>query len=145
MQSLNAWLKEYSDSHRNRSNQIIHKICVPTIAFTMIGFFELIPIHIGILPVGRIFLLATLIWYFLLSPKAFLLMLPFVALAELLYWQLTRLGPPFLPLVAIFVVAWIGQFAGHALEGKRPSFFKDLQFLLIGPLWVFWGSTVKNP
>jgi len=33
-------------------------------------------------------------------------------------------------------LAWIGQFVGHAVEGKRPSFFKDLQFLLIGPLWL---------
>ena len=38
--------------------------------------------------------------------------------------------------LAIFVVAWIGQFVGHAVEGRRPSFFKDLQFLLIGPLWL---------
>jgi len=37
---------------------------------------------------------------------------------------------------AIFVIAWIGQFVGHAVEGRRPSFFKDLQFLLIGPLWL---------
>jgi uncharacterized membrane protein YGL010W len=38
--------------------------------------------------------------------------------------------------LVIFVAAWIGQFIGHAIEGKRPSFFKDLQFLLIGPLWL---------
>ena len=38
--------------------------------------------------------------------------------------------------VAIFVVAWVGQFIGHAVEGKRPSFFKDLLFLLVGPLWL---------
>jgi uncharacterized membrane protein YGL010W len=38
--------------------------------------------------------------------------------------------------VAIFVLAWIGQFIGHAIEGKRPSFFKDLQFLMIGPMWL---------
>ena len=38
--------------------------------------------------------------------------------------------------LAIFVVAWIGQFVGHAVEGRRPSFFKDVQFLLIGPLWI---------
>jgi uncharacterized membrane protein YGL010W len=37
---------------------------------------------------------------------------------------------------AIFVVAWIGQFYGHKVEGMKPSFIKDLQFLLIGPLWV---------
>ena len=40
------------------------------------------------------------------------------------------------PALAIFVAAWIGQFIGHAYEGKRPSFFKDVQFLLIGPLWL---------
>jgi uncharacterized membrane protein YGL010W len=38
--------------------------------------------------------------------------------------------------VAIFVLAWIGPFIGHAIEGKRPSFFKDLQFLMIGPMWL---------
>lgn len=35
-----------------------------------------------------------------------------------------------------FVVAWIGQFYGHKIEGKKPSFFEDLQYLLIGPVWV---------
>jgi uncharacterized membrane protein YGL010W len=37
----------------------------------------------------------------------------------------------------LFIIAWIGQFYGHKIEGKKPSFFKDLQFLLIGPAWVF--------
>ena len=36
----------------------------------------------------------------------------------------------------IFVIAWIGQFIGHKIEGKKPSFFQDLQFLLIGPAWL---------
>ena len=36
----------------------------------------------------------------------------------------------------VFVLAWIGQFIGHGIEGKRPSFFRDIQFLLIGPLWI---------
>jgi uncharacterized membrane protein YGL010W len=38
--------------------------------------------------------------------------------------------------VFLFVVAWIGQFIGHAVEGKRPSFFRHVQFLMIGPLWL---------
>ena len=38
--------------------------------------------------------------------------------------------------IAVFVVAWIGQFIGHKIEGKKPSFFDDLRFLLIGPLFV---------
>ena len=39
-------------------------------------------------------------------------------------------------LVALFVVGWIIQFVGHKIEGQKPSFFEDLQFLLIGPLWL---------
>jgi uncharacterized membrane protein YGL010W len=47
--------------------------------------------------------------------------------------------------VAIFIIAWIGQFYGHNIEGKKPSFLKDIQFLLIGPMWLMsfiykkWG------
>jgi uncharacterized membrane protein YGL010W len=36
----------------------------------------------------------------------------------------------------VFVLAWIGQFIGHKIEGKKPSFFDDLRYLLIGPLFV---------
>jgi len=38
--------------------------------------------------------------------------------------------------IAVFVIAWIGQFIGHKIEGKKPSFLQDLQFLLIGPAWL---------
>jgi uncharacterized membrane protein YGL010W len=39
-------------------------------------------------------------------------------------------------MLAVFAIAWLGQFIGHKVEGAKPSFFKDLQFLLIGPLWL---------
>jgi uncharacterized membrane protein YGL010W len=51
------------------------------------------------------------------------------------YW-LSSFGNLAIISLAIFVVAWIGQFYGHKVEGMKPSFIKDLQFLLIGPLWV---------
>ena len=52
-------------------------------------------------------------------------------------WALVWLLPPGYALYwVIFVLAWIGQFVGHKLEGKKPSFFQDIQFLLIGPAWV---------
>jgi uncharacterized membrane protein YGL010W len=38
--------------------------------------------------------------------------------------------------LGVFVIAWILQFIGHAIEGKRPSFFTDVRFLLIGPAWL---------
>jgi uncharacterized membrane protein YGL010W len=48
----------------------------------------------------------------------------------------SALAPLWLVSVIIFAVAWIGQFYGHKVEGKKPSFFKDVQFLLIGPAWL---------
>jgi uncharacterized membrane protein YGL010W len=38
--------------------------------------------------------------------------------------------------LGLFAVAWVGQFVGHQIEGKKPSFLKDLQFLLVGPAWL---------
>ena len=73
----------------------------------------------------------------LLVALAALVLLP-VTLA--MAWLLAQLDALDMPLWAIcgvaFVLAWIGQFVGHAIEGRRPSFLKDLQFLLIGPLWL---------
>ena len=38
--------------------------------------------------------------------------------------------------LSVFVLSWIFQFIGHKIEGKKPSFLKDLQFLLVGPAWL---------
>ncbi len=39
--------------------------------------------------------------------------------------------------VALFVVGWVFQFAGHYVEGKPPEFFHDLRFLFVGLRWWF--------
>ena len=38
--------------------------------------------------------------------------------------------------LALFVVGCIFQFVGHKIEGKKPSFFEDIQYLMIGPAWL---------
>lgn len=83
-------------------------------------------------------LLATIFYYAALSIRLALGALP---LLLALLWSIDRLdhlalAPLWTISLAVFVVAWIGQFIGHAIEGKRPSFFKDVQFLMIGPLWL---------
>ena len=44
--------------------------------------------------------------------------------------------PLYQPSAVVFALAWIGQFIGHRIEGKKPSFLKDITFLLIGPAWL---------
>jgi len=50
--------------------------------------------------------------------------------------QQTESRPLWQLALGVFVIAWILQFIGHAVEGKRPSFFTDVRFLLIGPAWL---------
>jgi len=128
--AIDTLLAQYSESHLNHTNEIIHVVCVPLIVFTLLGIVWWL--H----PLAALALSAAALWYyFQLSRPFFLGMLAMTAV------MLAVLGamPPatVLPLsIAIFVLAWIGQFIGHQIEGKKPSFLEDLRFLLIGPLFV---------
>jgi uncharacterized membrane protein YGL010W len=144
MRPLTAWLGEYGESHQNHANEILHWICVPLIMLAALGFMRYIPVpqslaaHSDWANWATLFVLAALLYYLVLSP-ALALGLAVVFAAMLLIVQALAVHLPWplwLTCVVIFVAAWIGQFIGHAIEGKRPSFFKDLQFLLIGPLWL---------
>jgi uncharacterized membrane protein YGL010W len=137
MRNLESWFAEYSSSHQNRQNQIIHKICVPAIFFSVVGMLLQIPVNLGPIKLGELFIALALGWYATLGKRAFMVMLGQLILCYVLLYILGHVFQPvWLALVIIFVAAWIGQFYGHHIEGKRPSFLKDLQFLLIGPLWV---------
>jgi uncharacterized membrane protein YGL010W len=136
MRSIQSWLDDYSASHRNRTNKVLHWFCVPIIVWCVIGFIWSVPnpgVNWAIL-----ILLVALIYYAVLSIPLALGMVPIFAAMLWSIWRLASTGSSTLlgTCAVLFVIAWAGQFIGHAIEGKRPSFFKDLQFLLIGPLWL---------
>lgn len=142
MRTINDWLSAYGVSHKNPTNKLIHWICIPSIMFSLIGLLTSIP-H-DFLPLqpylnwGSIFIIATLIFYLRLS---FPIFLGFVVIGWLMVWGNVKIEQAnFMPLwqfsLLVFVIAWIGQFIGHKIEGAKPSFFEDLQFLLIGPAWL---------
>jgi uncharacterized membrane protein YGL010W len=135
MKTLDNWLLDYSESHQNPTNQLLHRICVPAIFFSILGMFWSIPV--GHTNFAVIAIILAMFFYVRLGMKAVALILPQIIISVLIlyYWGQHSVTWPLC--LVIFIVAWIGQFVGHELEGKKPSFFKDLQFLLIGPLWVF--------
>ncbi|WP_317205407.1 DUF962 domain-containing protein [Janthinobacterium sp.] len=128
--SIDILLATYSESHRNRVNEVIHFVCVPLIVFSLLGLAW--AIH----PALALALSAAALYYYTRLSKPFAIGMALMAAAML--GLLLALPPPtVLPLsLAIFVLAWMGQFIGHKIEGKKPSFFDDLRFLLIGPLFV---------
>jgi len=138
MRTIESLLSEYAESHQNRTNQIIHKICVPLIVFSVIGLIWCIPspwTH-PYLNYATMIALIVLLYYFFLSPKYFAFMLPMFLMFILAAAWIQQVSNLLLVSIVVFVVSWIFQFIGHKIEGKKPSFLKDLLFLLIGPLWV---------
>ena len=127
MKTMNQWFDEYSESHQNKTNKAIHWVCVPTILFSIIGIFA----HFSAL-LTALLLLLSFVFYARLD---LVLAVAMAALLVVMAWLIYTLPVGVGFYIGLFVLAWIGQFYGHKIEGKKPSFFKDLQFLLIGPVW----------
>lgn len=136
---LTRLMFEYNESHSNSKNKLIHQFCVPLIMVSTLGIFQgLIGNRYGIhLDLGLF--IAVMALYLWLGFRIFLQMLVFWGLALALEIAISKTGYLLEISTVVFVLAWIGQFIGHKIEGKKPSFFKDLVFLFIGPIWV-WKS-----
>jgi uncharacterized membrane protein YGL010W len=136
------WFAEYSASHRNPVNKTLHFICVPLIVWSLIGLLWSLPApgrgQLEYANWASYAVAAAVLYYAVLSMPLALGVLPVLAAMLLSVDALSQLAqvPLWAVSAAVFALAWIGQFVGHAVEGKRPSFFKDVQFLLIGPIWL---------
>lgn len=142
MKTVDDWLLLYGRDHQNPTNKLIHWFCVPVIMFTVLGLLWCIPVRIAgtsWINVATIFYAFALIFYLRLSIPLFF---GFLLIGGIMLWLNSVLynsigAEVYLYiLIGIFVVAWILQFIGHKIEGQKPSFFEDMQFLLIGPAWL---------
>jgi uncharacterized membrane protein YGL010W len=145
MTRLDSYLTEYSKSHQNPTNILIHKFCVPVIMFSVLGLLKAMPVPESWplwLDWSSFVIFGVLLFYAgLKNIKVFVMMVLFILPQVLL---LEYLRPRFFLLsLFLFIVAWIFQFIGHKIEGKKPSFFNDIFFLLIGPIWVVKFLTDK--
>ncbi len=144
MHTVNEWLVEYGESHRNPRNKALHWVCVPVIVWSIIGLLWTLPTPLALRDLhprvnwAEFWVMVALAYYAVLSIRLALgAAVTFLAML----WSIDSLdrsgGWPLWSIsIGLFALAWVGQFIGHAIEGKRPSFFKDVQFLLIGPLWL---------
>ena len=142
--NVTYWLNEYARYHVNPMNKKIHWVCVPVIMMTLLGLLWSLPVpkalggHSVVVNWSSILVLVSIVFYLRLSLSLAIGMGlitagmlasfgPIEAIRSGLVWQLS---------LTVFVLAWIGQFIGHKIEGKKPAFFQDLQFLLVGPMWI---------
>lgn len=146
MRTLEQWFEEYAVSHQNPKNKAIHYVCVPAIYFSIVGLLMSIPNNLIAkslqlnTPIIENWAVAALVFvlffYIRLSVAMAIKIAFFSAICLIANYYISQFTPLWIFSICVFVVAWIGQFYGHNIEGKKPSFLKDLQFLLIGPAWV---------
>ena len=139
--SINMWLDEYAESHQNKINKLIHWVCVPLITFTLLGLLSLITYDFKTynIDLASILIAIAIIFYIRLSKSLAIGMLFFSTMCIFILSKLKTMMPDSSLInlyTIVFIVSWIGQFVGHKIEGKKPSFIKDIQFLLIGPVWL---------
>lgn len=141
-QQLKKLFDEYNQSHQNNANRYIHNIAVPIIYISILGLFWDLPWPKALsftewFNSSAIAITVMLLFY---AFRSITLTIGILALSAIgIYGSLILQEQGqlvWLWSLVIFIIAWIAQFIGHAIEGKKPSFFKDLQFLLIGPGWV---------
>ena len=143
MSKIERLLGEYKESHQNETNQLIHWIFVPLIFLSVIGIlWDLkLPIELDFLggePLNVSMIMALLVfaYYLSLSFAISVGMLTVTGIGMLACYFYNGALSVWVISLGIFVVSWIMQFVGHKVEGKKPSFFKDLEFFLVGPMWV---------
>lgn len=148
MRQIEQLLDRYSESHRNKTNILIHAIAVPSIYFVTLGLLYAIPVPQWLAQFdvswAHVISIPVLYYYFRLSGPigAAMTLLTLACFggitllenAGISVWQFC---------LALFIVMWILQFVGHKIEGKKPSFLEDLRFLLVGPAW-WWVHWLKR-
>jgi len=149
MRKIDKLLKQYGESHQTSFNKKIHFVCVPLIFFSLLGLLYSVSLSdlfssfisnpwLQYCNLASVLVVFSLVYYGTLSMRLM------ISMAVVLIFSLYLIGvidnakiaPLWVLMTVIFVVAWIGQFIGHQHEGKKPSFYEDLQFLMIGPAWT---------
>ena len=140
---MQDWLDAYGESHQNPLNKRIHWFAVPAIFLSVVGLLWSIPTpeffgNVAWLNFATIAMLPVFIFYIRLSPTLTIGMMVYVVACLAICWLYVEnfSTPLWQASVAIFVLGWVMQFYGHKVEGKKPSFFEDIQFLMIGPAWL---------
>lgn len=138
--SADEWLRKYADGEERISP--LRWVCVPATVVGLVGLFWALPVPEAFrasspaLNWGTVFLSAALVYYFMISIPLAVGALPFVVAVVATVAWLDTLAAPFWPWSALlFGGAWAAQWLAVRRQTERPA-FRDLQFVMIGPLWL---------
>ena len=143
MAETDRWLSEYGDSHRDIVYPAIYwpsvLILVPGIA----GMLWSLPIPQAFTAIspflnwGSAFLMAALVYYFVISVPLAIGMLPFM-LSVASLGVLTAAADVSVAGISlgVVVVAVAGLYFGHHVSGGVRAVLRDIQLMMMGPIWL---------
>ena len=143
MTETDGWLKRYEETHTDLTYPAVYWASVPMVVLGIVGllwtlpipdeFFEISPL----LNWGTAFLMATTVYYFIISVSLAIGMLPFVVgVAGVEMWLAQSEYSPFQVSIGLLVAGIIGLWMGHRNEAGLRPVLQDLQLMMIGPAWI---------
>ena len=137
MTPIQDLFKEYEQTHRHPVNQMFHMICIPFLVWSVLGVLWSFKISYGGLINGATIVVPLAILYYSTFSRQLAFILFLVGAVMLTFCAyFDRHSLLVLLSIIVFFLSWTGQLVGYHFEGMRPTFFRDLQFLLIAPIWI---------
>ena len=143
MSESTHWLEKYERSHTNLSYPGIYWASVPTVVLGTVGLLWLTPVpdeFVAISPLlnwGSAFLMVSAVYYFIISLSLAIGMLPFVlGVAAFQTWLAQSEFSPLRVSIGLLAAGVIGLWLGQRHAGGIIAVVKDLQMMMIGPVWL---------
>lgn len=133
---MSQLMEDYASFHSHPMNRLTHEVAIPLIVFHIVAMLDWVQLGSWTVaghPVtlAPVVMIIPALWYAWMAPR----LSPLIILPMVLCLPLGRITPTWL-VVAIAIVAWAIQFAGHLVWEKRsPAFFGNLVHLLVGPIF----------
>lgn len=138
-----TWLAAYDEGHTYGPNRVLHWICAPLFTAACIGLLSCIPVPETLTALspalhwGTLFVMASIVYYFIMSTSLALGAIPFLAATLAAIAWLEALAAPVLLCSSVtLLIAATGQLIGHRLERGSASLLRDLHYVAIAPIWV---------
>lgn len=143
MTEVDGWLRRYEETHSNLTNPSIYWAGVPMVVLGTVGLLWLAPTpdeFFDISPLmnwGTAFLMASAVYYFIISVSLAIGMLPFVVgVAGFQVWLGNSQFSPLQVSIGLLTAGIIALWLGHRNQKSLMPVLTDLQLMMIGPVWL---------
>ena len=143
MSETDNWLLRYEQNHDNLTNPWVYWAAVPMVVVGTVGLLWYLPVPVEFYEIspllnwGSAFLMATTVYYFIISLSLAIGMLPFMlGLAALQLWLSQSPYPQLGVSVGLLIAGTVGLWLGRRGPGSIRGVLQDFQLLMIGPVWL---------